>query len=116
MKQPKTVIFWGGGATAALGFRTTGLQARFIQDLTGARLNSEKPLTDRVGAALGSNLAEEWHSALVDLLTILGDGNGDSGNIDVIDDGQRDAMLRNWTEGGEVDRRIRNLRLIYDWP
>jgi hypothetical protein len=115
MAQPQNVIFWGAGATAALGLRTTDGQAQFIRCITGA----DKPLGERVAEALDPSDIEPWHSALLDLITILGDSDKAYGSIDFIDNKHLDAMRRNWREGAsddELRRRIIALRLIYDWP
>jgi hypothetical protein len=118
MAQPQNVIFWGAGATAALGLRTTYDQTQFIKRITGAGA-LDVPLEQRIAEALGSNDIEPWHSALFDLITILGDGDDAYDSINVTDSRQLDAMRRNWWEGageGELRGRITGLRLIYDWP
>lgn len=115
MKQPQNVIFWGAGATAALGIRTTYQQTKFIKLLT----IGTKPLNERITEALDANDSEPWHSALSDLITILGDTNEAYRSIHHIEEDQRSAMRRNWRSGAsdeELDRRIIELRLIYDWP
>lgn len=114
VQQPQTIIFWGAGATAALGIRPTKDQTRFIKSIA-----STGPLDERIIEALKPNHAERWHSALFDLITILGDTAEAYASIHRIDDSQRDAMRRNWQPGAsveELDRRIIELRLIYDWP
>ena len=116
--QPQNVIFWGAGATAALGIRTTDGQTRFIKRITGADAPG-KPLRERVAEALGRNGAELWHNALSDLITILGDSDAVYGSISRIDDEQLDAMRRNWRptkDDKELSERIIDLRLTYDWP
>jgi hypothetical protein len=118
MAQPRNVIFWGAGATAALGLRTTEAQTRFIRRITGADA-PDKPLEDLVAEALGPNNVEPWRSALLDLITILGDGGDAYRGIHFTDQSQLDAMRRNWREGAlddELRGRIIGLRLIYDWP
>jgi len=118
MAQPQNVIFWGAGATAALGIRTTDAQTQFIKRITGADA-PDKPLEERVAEALNPNDIEPWHSALLDLITILGDSDDAYDSIQFTDERQLDAMRRNWREGAcddELRRRIIGLRLIYDWP
>lgn len=118
MAQPRNVIFWGAGATAALGLRTTERQTGFIRLITGASA-PDKPLEDRVAEALGQNNVEPWHSALLDLITILGEDDDAYRGIHVTNQSQIDAMRRNWREGAsddELQGRIIGLRLIYDWP
>jgi hypothetical protein len=120
MKQPHNVIFWGAGATAELGIRTTDGQTSFIQRITGADApQDKKPLEQRIAEALDRNRAEPWISALFDLITILGDGDENYGSISAINDEEREAMRRNWPEGSDevaLESRILNLRLVYDWP
>jgi hypothetical protein len=118
LTQPQNVIFWGAGATAALGIRTTAQQANFIQRLTGASTPRE-PLKERVREALGSIDLEPWHSALFDLITFLGDSDSAYGSIDRIDSEQLEAMRRNWGQGSDdkaLRDRVIELRLTYDWP
>ena len=106
----KTVVFWGAGATASLGIRTTREQSAFVRDLA-----SETPLDERVRKALGGNAHPPWDHALRDLLTILGDGRSVAEATDV-DDREIDAMRRNWNTTDDLRRRIRTLRATYDWP
>lgn len=118
MAQPRNVIFWGAGATAALGLRTTDGQTRFMRVIAGAD-STDKPLEDRVAEALAGNNVEPWRTALLDLITILGDGGDAYRGIHIADQSQLDAMRRNWQEGASDDElrgRIIGLRLIYDWP
>ena len=117
--QPQNVIFWGAGATAALGIHTTDGQTQFIRRITGADAPDDEPLEKRVAEALHPSDKEPWHSALLDLITILGDTDDAYDSIRSTDDKQLDAMRRNWREGAcedELHRRIIGLRLIYDWP
>jgi hypothetical protein len=79
MAQPKNLIFWGAGATAALGIRTTARQGEFIRLLAD---DDNKRLMERVADALGSEVPERWHSPLHDLITILGDSNENYIDID----------------------------------
>jgi hypothetical protein len=119
MKQPQNVIFWGAGATAALGIRTTDGQTKFIRRITGAdELDKPLPVKERIAKALAPNGVEPWISALSDLITILGDRNDNYRSIDSINDEERDAMRRNWPETNDeyMEGRILYLRLIYDWP
>lgn len=120
MTQPENLIFWGAGATAALGIRTTVEQGKFISLLAGGE-GSDTPLKQRVADALGSAVAEPWHSALYELITILGDSAASYRSIHDISAEQMEIMRRNWelSEGEdeeEIKRRIVHLRLIYDWP
>jgi len=54
MAQPKNLIFWGAGATAALGIRTTAGQGEFIRLLA----DEDRPLMERLAHALGSDAPE----------------------------------------------------------
>ena len=49
MPIKRTVIFWGAGATATLGMRTTAYQGKFLRDLATGKKNLKK----RVECALG---------------------------------------------------------------
>lgn len=117
-QDSSTVIFWGAGATATLGMRLTAQQGKFLHDLaTGER--DPSPLIQRVTDALGDG-AEPWVAALVDLLTILGDGNEErhSHTMTVTKD-QMNAMRRNWSAEADDDgirNRVLTLRTLYDWP
>jgi hypothetical protein len=118
MARSQNVIFWGAGATAALGISTTEGQTTFIKRLTGSDAPG-KSLKERIAEALGRKCAERWHDALFDLITILGDGDAAYGSISFIDGEQLDAMRRNWgpvQNDQELRDRIIGLRLIYDWP
>ena len=118
MEQQQNVFFWGAGATAALGIRTTVAQTKFIGRITGADAPS-KSLKSRVADALDSSNREPWYTALLDLITILGDTESGYGSIHLIDNVQMEAMRRNWRRGANEDElrgRIIELRLIYDWP
>lgn len=118
MAQSKNVIFWGAGATKALGIRTTEDQTQFILRITG-RQHKPQPLKERVAEALQQNGTDCWGaSALFDLITILGDRDENYESIGNIDDGEREAMRRNLpaTSDKDVENRILNLRLFYDWP
>jgi hypothetical protein len=119
MQQPETIVFWGAGATKALGIRTTAEQTSFIKHATGVH-SKRMPLGERVTEALKPNDAEPYRSALVDLIDILGDDDDNFyGSIDVVKPHQLAAMRRNWTRDAgedELRSRIIELRLFYDWP
>lgn len=117
MEHTQHLIFWGAGATAALGIRTTIQQAGFIRHI--AFENGMLPLETRIRNALGPNTPEYWVNALVDLITVLGDTPEAYDSINRVDQAQLEAMGRNWQNGTgkeELERRIISLRLIYDWP
>ena len=108
----KTVVFWGAGATASLGIRTTQQQSAFIRDL--AQL--ETPLDKRVHKALGDKVGSPWDDALRDLLLILGDDRTVKEATEVAR--EIEVMQRHWepTSSFEVRQRILQLRAAYDWP
>ena len=110
----KTVVFWGAGATASLGIRTTREQSEFIRNLAPL---DETSLDERVRKALRDNANTLWGDALRDMLTILGDGRSVAKATEV-GDGEIAAMQRHWepTSGAEVRQRILHLRAAYDWP
>lgn len=121
MVQPQqNVIFWGAGATAALGIRATQQQGKFIQCITGV-LESQRgePLRQRIAEALAPNGTLPWCSAFLDLITILGDREENYDHIGMINDEERAAMRRNWpcaNSDNDLENRILELRLLYDWP
>src|SRR5712664_1709302 len=115
--QPRNLIFWGAGATAALGIRTTADQATFVRKLAGPR-DPITPLESRVADALTNNVNDTtpWHSALYDLLAILGDAKDRFTRIDFVDASELEAMRRNWSlkDDDRLRREIIRLRLLYD--
>jgi hypothetical protein len=118
MAPPRNLIFWGAGATKALGLRTTMEQQEFISSITGAD-DKDKSLEARVDRALGSNLPKQWKAAVTDLIAILGDGDEAYESISAIDDAHVEAMRRNWNPEAtekQLCERIIGLRLVYDWP
>lgn len=120
----KTVVFWGAGATASLGIRTTVEQSAFVQHLAPVK---EARLDQRVSNALLCKAAQSclndaavscWRDALGDLLTILGDRRSVTDATEV-SEGELDAMKRHWTDtAGEAElrQRVLHLRATYDWP
>lgn len=117
MNTSRTVAFWGAGATATLGIRTTKAQSAFVRHLAPLACSSTTPLRERVREAIGDAAAHRWSSALHDLLTILGDGSPPGKATEVCDDAVA-AMARNWTPelGDDFRQRILHLRTIYNWP
>ena len=113
--QP-TVAFWGAGATASLGIRTTKEQNQFVRHLAPVE-SPPKPLRDRVRNALGAGPEDLWRDALCDLLTILGDDQKPEEARNVDDRALR-AMAGGSTSASEADlrQRVLHLRSIYDWP
>ena len=110
----KTVVFWGAGATASLGIRTTRKQSAFIRDLAQS---DGRPLDERVCKVLRGKADSPWGDALRDLLTILGDRRKVVEATEV-DECEIEAMRRHWMETSEshLRRRILHLRATYDWP
>ena len=109
----KTVVFWGAGATASLGIRTTQKQSAFIRNLA---LPDDTLLDERVRKALEGK-ADSWCGAFQDLLTILGDGRCVPKATE-IDGHEIEAMQRNWERTyseRELRQRILHLRTTYDW-
>jgi len=107
----KTLIFWGAGATAAIGLRVTSKQAAAIKSLVGG--DARETLTDRVNEALLTS--NDWTAPLIDLLAILGD---DTEDIYRISPDSRNAMSRHWHDSARevLDARISELRALFDWP
>ena len=116
----RTVIFWGAGATAAIGMQTTVEQAEALRKLAFGR-ERRNPLAQRIREALAGKAEEPWTSALHDLLTILGDGDEteEAASAFTVTQDQMQAMRRNWQDGAdddEIRNRIVALRTWYDWP
>ena len=117
----ETLIFWGAGATASIGFPTTPDQGAFLRSLAPRFHARDEGILPRVRAALGNLAVEPWVSALSDLLLILGDDDSDvvrRGAPTKIQPNQFEAMARNWPSDDEDDlrQRIIELRTLYDWP
>lgn len=119
----KTVVFWGAGATAPLGIRTTEEQSAFVRNLVP--VDKDVSLDSRVRHALLRKSDQPclddaaifcWHGTLRDLLTILGDGRCVTEATEVNND-ELEAMQRHWkpTIRSELRRRILTLRATYDW-
>ena len=108
----KTVVFWGAGATASLGIRTTREQSAFIRHLAQS---DGAPLDERVRKALQGEANSPWGDALRDLLTILGDDRSVAEATEV-DEREFEIMRRNWMKESDLRRRILHLRATYDWP
>ncbi len=116
MSPDSRVMFWGAGATASLGFRTTISQSEALRQLVYDS-HTEDSLDQRVRSAVTE--CEPWCSAFQDLLTVLGDGpEGEDSNF-TIKPCQLAAMRRNWrscASKDELRQRIIYLRTLYDWP
>ena len=113
----KTVVFWGAGATATLGIRTTDDQSAFLRRLA-PRPDNREILEQRVRNALGV-VPDRWRKALHDLLAVLGDdGTQADLNLAEVHRSQLAAMLRNLPGHGakRARARIAELRALYDWP
>ena len=118
MGKPSTVVFWGAGATAKLGMRTTAAQSDYLLALAGVADAAPAGLAERVEDALGSGADARQRRLMVDLLTILGDGTGSATLHDPTGE-QLAAMGQNWwpgANGHKLRERIGELRLAYDWP
>lgn len=128
-----TVVFWGAGATAALGMPLTQEQADFLCKLAlpSVPKKEDRDLRLRVRDALrfgpDDNTSDRWIRALHDLLTILGDDLSAAGDNDTKDApsvghvtaNAAAAMRANWSSGAsddEIRERIIALRTLYDWP
>ncbi len=108
-----TVAFWGAGATASLGFRTTKQQSKFVRHL--APVESSPKLRERVRNALGGAVPDHWCAALCDLLAILGDGQPAT-KTTTVDNRALAAMKRNAQPSDDLRQRVLRLRALYDWP
>lgn len=114
MTSTRTVVFWGAGATASLGIRTTDQQSEFIGNL--ASIGACQPLRKRVEQALEPVRSKRWIDAFSDLLDILGDGEEGQQAANISEQALK-AMKRNWTDDGSaaLRDRIREMRSLYDW-
>ena len=112
----RTVVFWGAGATASLGIRTTAEQSEFVLHLAPGD-HPCKPLRERVKEALRDAACDRWIDALSDLLAVLGDGQPTK-SATTVDDCALGAMARSWDSESPDDlrRRVLHLRTIYNWP
>ena len=116
MKPRRTVAFWGAGATASLGIRTTAQQSEFVLHLAPGD-SPCRPLRERVKEALRGATADRWGAALSDLLAVLGDGQPPNAAT-TVDDCALGAMARSWASESidDLRRRALHLRTIYNWP
>ena len=115
----RTVLFWGAGATASLGFRVTDEQSAFLRRLA-PRPDRPEPLEDRVRSALG-DVPARWRFALRDLLAVLGDDGWQADHRTPLAEVLRlqlAAMARSLPHADAKQRRARiaELRSLYDWP
>lgn len=101
---PETAIFWGAGATAALGIRPTSKLSKSLYQLAQKGVS----LTHRVENFIGYNNSA-WIEAVVDLLTILGDPKP---TLDV-----NQSIQRQYQSFNEEQRKARldELKSTYDW-
>lgn len=101
---PETAVFWGAGATASLGIKTTGMLASSFFHLA----EKGKNLKERVHQAVGHNNSE-WLKAVMDLLILLGDPDRESQ--------QQDALSRQFPQLSptQQEKRHSELRQSYDW-
>ena len=118
--ERRTVLFWGAGATASVGMRTTVGQACFLRALSPLP-DGEENLEERVRNALEGSAEDCWVSAFCDLLKVLGDREDkrdDRLSVSRIEDEQCEAMCRNWgcRKKEKLRERIVELRGLYDWP
>ena len=94
------MLFWGAGATASLGLRTTDQQAEFLRALAPGPEKSDVPsLRTRVRTALGDCVPDRWVDAFSDLLEILGECGGTNAHkvsAAEIHEEQLVTMARNW--------------------
>ncbi|WP_141706252.1 hypothetical protein [Desulfuribacillus alkaliarsenatis] len=101
---PETAVFWGAGATAAIGVRTTPTIGVSIYRLVIPGVS----LRERVKQAIQYDNST-WINAVKDLLIILGDPE-DSEDVS-------NCMRRQYPNLSDVERqtRLKQLRDSYDW-
>lgn len=107
----ENLIFWGSGATASIGLRTTVNQAKAIKTLVKDASTVSLQVRVTAGLARSSDCAKP----VSDLLLVLGD---DTEDIYRISHDAREAMGRHWQDQSrdELDARILELRALFDWP
>jgi hypothetical protein len=106
-----TIIFWGAGATAHLGIKSTEQQKDFLWKLAYPE-NDQENLEFRIEYA---KVNKRFSKPLHDLLLILGDNAKDTYNIT---DEVIEAIRRNWRNDAtesELKNQIHELRSVYDW-
>ena len=110
---PATVVLWGAGATAQLGFPTTNKQAKCLSELAAVRTGG---LKERVRSAFRKASRQEQRD-IEDFLLILGDANGRKGRAER-DNDVAEALHRQFDQidADARQRRMESLRRIYDWP
>ncbi|KUP23760.1 hypothetical protein [Paenibacillus sp. DMB5] len=102
---PETAVFWGAGATASIGMRTTQKLSESFYLLA----QKDVTLTDRVKKSIGYDDKPVWLEAVVDLLNILGDPDTSTEAIESI---RRQFPLLN---EDQQRTRLEELRSTYDW-
>lgn len=95
---PETVIFWGAGATASLGFRSTGSIQKGLLELS-----KDNNLLKRVDKVFG-NAKPDIREGIIDLFIILGEAKVDSNEYNESISRQDISKFRAF-----------ELREIYDW-
>ncbi len=102
---PKTVIFWGAGATRNLGMRTTTCLSESLHKLFS--LDYKDDLYERVREVFGAN-DESVHKGLVDLFYILEHDDADERSVSLF------MKCAPMLSHSEANWRIRELRQTYD--
>ena len=110
---PATVVLWGAGATAQLGFPTTDAQADCLSKLAAIRTGG---LEERVRSAFPKASRQEQRD-VEDFLLILGDTDGRQGRPRR-DEDIAQAARRQFDQIDVVarERRMEKLRRTYNWP
>jgi hypothetical protein len=110
---PATVVLWGAGATAQLGFPTTDAQASCLSKLAATGTGG---LEGRVRSAFPKASRQEQRD-IEDFLLILGDADGMKGRARQKED-IAEALRRQFDQIDTVarQRRKEKLQRIYDWP
>lgn len=103
---PETAVFWGAGATASLGIKTTGMLGSSFFYLA----EKGKPLEERVETAVGHNNSE-WLLAVKDLLILLGDPE------QKLEKDKQRALERQFSKlsSAQQEKRYMELKQSYDW-
>jgi hypothetical protein len=106
------VVFWGAGATQALGFPTTNVQAETLTKLAAGG----QALRGRVERAFDDEDAA-GQERIADLLEILGDMEADAGGPRPDEASWKAALARQFPRLLDEKRQARGLELrqTYDW-
>ena len=109
---PETTVFWGAGATAALGIPATADQGKALAILGGVTPSEAKSPCERVEAA---KIFDGIESHVSDLLVALGDDLNSQRSELTVEEKQAAARLFPLLDDQSRSRLVFSLRERYDW-